>query len=95
MNIKDNFFTGLICGLAAPLIAFSVYTKIRFPEEALMNVFQHVKALGIVSTMISLSVFVNLLVFFLFIWSNADRSSKGVLASTFIYAFIVAILKLT
>ena len=95
MNIKDHFITGLISGLAAPLIAFSIYTKMRFPEESLINVFQHVKTLGIMSTIISLSVFVNLAVFFLFIWSKADRSSKGVLAATFIYTFIVVFLKLS
>lgn len=94
MNIKDNFFTGLICGLAAPVAAFSVYTKIKLPQEAILNVLQHIQQIGILSTIISLSVFVNLLVFFLFIWSKADRSAKGVLAATFLYAFLVAILKL-
>ncbi len=94
MNLKDNFFTGLICGLVAPLLAFSVYTKIRFPEESLTNVIHHITELGILATIISLSVFINLAVFFLFIWMKTDRSSKGVLASTFIYAFIVVILKL-
>jgi hypothetical protein len=94
MNIKDHFITGFIAGLAAPLIAFSIYAKFRFPEEALTNIYRHVRSLGILSTMLSLSVFINLLVFFLFIWSKADRSSKGVLAATFLYAFFVVILKL-
>ena len=94
MNLKDNFFTGLISGLIAPAAAFCIYTKIKLPDQSIMNVVQHVKELGIVATMISLSVFVNLLVFFIFIWSKADRSAKGVLAATFVYAFIVLILKL-
>lgn len=95
MTIKDNIFIGLLCGLIAPVISFSVYTKIKFPEEAIMNVVNHIMQMGILSTIISLSVFVNLLVFFLFLWSKADRSAKGVLAATFLYAFLVAILKLT
>jgi len=95
MNIKDNLVTGLVSGMIAPLAAFCVYAKIKFPEEELGNIFYHVKGLGILSAMISLSVFINLLVFFLFIWAKADRSAKGVLAATFIYAFIVVILKLT
>src|SRR3954462_13337442 len=94
-SIKDNLVTGLICGLIAPLISFSVYAKIKFPQEELSNIFHHVKGLGILSAMISLSVFINLLVFFLFIWMNAEHSAKGVLAATFVYAFIVVILKLT
>jgi hypothetical protein len=95
MNIKDNVITGLISGLLAPLLAFGVYAKNKFPQVELSTIFQHVKGLGILSAMISLSVFINLLVFFLFIWSKADRSAKGVLAATFVYAFTVVILKLT
>jgi hypothetical protein len=94
MNIKDNFFTGLICGAVAPVIAFSVYTKISFPAESLMTVLHKINELGILSTIISISVFFNLLVFFIFIWSKADRSAKGVLGATFIYAFIIVIMKL-
>jgi hypothetical protein len=94
MNVKDNFFTGLVCGIAAPAAAFSIYAKTRFPEESLMIVMEHVKALGILATIISLSTFINLLVFFIFIWTKADRSSKGVLAATFMYAFTVLFLKL-
>ncbi len=94
MNTKDHMLTGLVSGILAPVVAFSLYAKIKFPQEELSNIFHHVKGLGILSVMISLSVFVNLLVFFLFIWAKADRSAKGVLAATFIYAFIVVILKL-
>lgn len=95
MNFKDNVWTGLISGITAPMIAFAVYTKIKFPHETIMAVMQSISSLGIVSATISLSVFVNLLVFFIFIWNKADRSAKGVLGATFIYAFIVVILKLT
>lgn len=94
MIMKDNVLTGLISGVAAPLIAFAVYAKIKFPEEKMLDVVQSIAQLHIVSAIISLCVFVNLLVFFIFIWNKADRSAKGVLGATFIYAFIVVILKL-
>jgi len=95
MNIKDNLLTGLLIGIASPLLAFSMYAKIKFPEESVESIYHHVKSLGIVSAVLSMSVFVNLLVFFLFIWSHAERSARGVLVATFIYAFAVVILKLT
>ena len=94
MTIKDNLFTGLLSGLMAPVVTFSIYTKIKFPEETILNVLHHITEIGILSTVISLSVFINLLVFFLFLWSKNDHSAKGVLAATFLYAFLVAVLKL-
>jgi hypothetical protein len=95
MNKKDRMGIGVLSGLFSPLIAFSIYAKIKFPEVPLSTIVQHVKELGILTTMISLCVFINLLIFFIFIWSDADRSARGVLAATFLYAFVVLILKLT
>jgi hypothetical protein len=95
MSIKNNLVTGLVSGIFAPLIAFVIYSKIKFPEEPLQTIFNHIKSLGILSSMISLSVFINLLVFFLFIWTKSERSARGVLAATFVYAFTVAVLKLS
>jgi len=95
MNVKDNIVTGIICGLVAPLVVFSVYSGMKFPDETVIHVFHHVSSLGILSAVLSLCVFFNLAVFFLFIWTKSDRSAKGVLAATFFYAFIVVILKLT
>jgi len=95
MNLKDNIFTGLIAGLVAPLVAFCIYAKIKLPSEKLTDIFSSITGLGILSAIISLCVFVNLLVFFMFIWTKADRSARGVLMATFFYAIIVVVLKLT
>ncbi|MCX6292099.1 MAG: hypothetical protein NT126_10085 [Bacteroidetes bacterium] len=90
---KDHFFTGLISGILSPAIAFAVYSKIKLPDVSLLNVMHHIRELGISATIISLSTFINLLVFFIFIWTKNDHSAKGVLAATFGYAFVVVILK--
>jgi hypothetical protein len=95
MNLKDNLFTGLVSGIVSPVLAFVVYTKINSPGEALSTVIHHIRELGITSTIISISVFINLLVFFIFIWTKADQSARGVLAATFLYAIVVVILKLS
>jgi hypothetical protein len=94
MSLKDNIFTGLVSGIVSPVLAFAVYTKINTPGTPLSTVIQHIRNLGITSTIISISVFINLLVFFIFIWSKADQSARGVLAATFVYAILVVILKL-
>jgi len=94
MNAKDHFVPGLICGLVAPVLAFISYSKIKLPEEPISSVLRHATDLGILATMISVCVFTNLLVFFIFIWTKNDRSARGVLAATFLYALVVVILKL-
>ena len=95
MRIKNNAWIGFLSGLVAPLITFSIYVKIKFPREDFLSVVNDILQLGVLSPIISLTVFVNLLVFFIFIWSNADRAAKGVLGATFIYAFMVVLLKFT
>lgn len=43
---------------------------------------------------LSLCVVPNLLIFFTFIWTNRDKSARGVLLATIIYAMYVCIMKL-
>ena len=95
MKMKNNVWVGFLAGTTAPLIVFSVYVKIKFPSEDMLAVIKSILQLGVLSPIISLTVFVNLLVFFICIWSNADRAAKGVLGATFIYAFMVVLLKFT
>src|SRR5437762_9387375 len=79
MNWKDHLLTGLVCGMLSPPFAFAVYAKIKFSGKNVSEIFSHVQQPGILSTMISLCVFINLLVFFIFIWRKYDRSARGVL----------------
>ena len=67
--------------------------KYRFPEVPLTEIFGHVQKLGITSAMISLSVFLNLFLFFFFLWRKAEKAAKGILAATMIYAIIVVYIK--
>src|SRR6185436_8966634 len=91
-NKMNSFVVGLICGLTTPALAFIVYSKIKFRHETLITVMQHIKELGITSNIISLAVFVNLPLFFTFLWTHRDLSARGVLGATFLYAFAVAVL---
>ncbi len=93
MKTKNNAWIGFVSGMAAPVLTFAIYVKIKFPNEEITDVYTSISQLGLLSVIISLTVFVNLLVFFLFIWMNADRAAKGVLGATFLYAFIVVYLK--
>jgi hypothetical protein len=92
-KLKDNVYTGLFCGFAAPAIAFLIYAKIKQPDEAVMAVIKEFIHLKIVTVILSFAAFVNLLVFFAFIWIKSDKSARGVLSATIIYAFLIIILK--
>ena len=95
MNIArfDKLVPALLLGILFPLLSFSVYAKYRFPEVPLTEIYGHVKKLGITSAMLSLSVFLNLFLFFFFIWRKADQAAKGVLTATMVYAFVVVYIK--
>jgi uncharacterized BrkB/YihY/UPF0761 family membrane protein len=92
-KIKDNVFTGLVFGFIAPLIVFIIYTKIKQPDDAFTDVVREFIRLKIFTVVLSFAAFVNLAVFFLFIWTNKEKSARGVLTATLIYAFVIIILK--
>jgi hypothetical protein len=94
-GIKDNLITGLLCGFVAPAIVFLLYSKIKQPDDAVADVIREFVHLKIVTVILSFAAFVNLIFFFIFIWIRADKSARGVLIATIVYAFIVIILKLT
>jgi hypothetical protein len=92
-KFKDNIYTGLLCGIVAPALAFIIYAKVKQPEHALAEVINEFIRLRIVTVALSFAAFVNLLAFFAFIWAKADKSAKGVLVATVLYFFFVIILK--
>ena len=91
---KDSVLLGLALGIVAPVIGFFIYFLTQFSSQytlsGFLNIITHMRLL---SPVISLSVITDLLVFFIFIWLRWDRSAKGVLAATFIYAGVITYLK--
>jgi hypothetical protein len=94
-KIKDNLWTGLLCGVLAPAIAFMLYAKFKQPEHTVAEVIKEFIHLKIFTVVLSFAAFINLLVFLFFIWVKADKSAKGVLTATLLYAFAVIILKIS
>jgi hypothetical protein len=93
-RLKDKLLTGLLSGIIAPAVVFILYAKIKQPDNTLSEVINEFIRLKIVTVILSFAAFVNLLVFLFFIWFKADKSAKGVLTATILYAFLVIILKL-
>ncbi len=89
----NNIYLGIILGLIIPFISVFLVYKIRFnqynPDE-FINLFIQRKLL---SSLLSLCVIPNLLVFMIFIWLNFLYSARGVLLSTFLVGFIIVGIK--
>ena len=85
---------GFVLGLLFPVVCLSLYAKYRFPDVPLLEIYGHVKKLGIGPALLSLCTFANLAIFFLFLWRQKESIALGILSATFTYAIIVAFVKL-
>lgn len=95
MNIKklDHFVIGLLAGILSPAIVLLLFYFIRYSGMGLGRFLKFIQMEGTLSPRISLCVIINLLLFYLFIWSNKYRSAKGIIFATFVYAGWVVYLK--
>jgi len=85
----NNIYLGIILGLIVPVITVFLVYKIRFNQfnwEEFINLFVQRRVL---SSLLSICVIPNLLVFMIFIWLNHLYSARGVLLSTFIVGIII------
>lgn len=83
----DNSWLGFSCGLLAPMLTLYVFYLVKYSHISFYKFYLDVLfANNIVTASVSLCVITNLLVFFIFIWTNRNYSARGVLFSTIIYA---------
>lgn len=84
---------GLILGLILPVISILVFYLFNCKNYTLPDFIKQLISRNVYTQLISLCVVPNLLLFFLFIWRNFFLSARGVLFATFIYAFLVVVIK--
>jgi hypothetical protein len=89
----NSIWLGFALGLAWPVIVGFIFYFTKFNEQELSNFIEALFELKVFSKFISLCIYPNLLVFFIFIWRNLLYSARGVLMATIILAFIVFIYK--
>ncbi len=89
----NNIRLGVVLGLLAPMLGFVIVYLVAFRGMSLVDYIEMLVFRGKLSSVISLSVIPNLLLFFIFIWLNYLYSARGVLASTLVFAVIVVITK--
>ena len=92
---EDNPWLGLVIGLLGPVLGFYIYYQLVFADHvSLAGFIKFVHTPETLSKVISLSVLLNLPLFFWFIHKRLDRTARSVLAATFVYVAIIAYLKL-
>jgi len=88
----DSMALGLIAGLVIPMVTLVILWQVRY-EGGLGEFLSSFQRIGALSKLISLSVIPNLLLFFLFIWTNRSFSARGVIFATLIVAMVMLVLK--
>lgn len=83
----DKGWIGFVSGMLAPMLALLIFYVTKYNHLSFQSFITDVLAANnILTSSVSLCVVSNLLVFFIFIWTNRNFSARGVLFATFIYA---------
>jgi len=90
----DTTVTGTLFGIFVPIITFFVIYFIMSESQTLNDYMQRLIDRNIQGHFISISVIPNLLIFFIFIWLYKMKAARGVLLSTFIWAFVILAIRL-
>ena len=90
--MKSDLIKGILLGIIAPIIACIVYV-VFINEETLENFINNFVTDRNLPAIISLSLLINLALFFLKLKFNKDEQSRGILLSTFLYGVVIVILK--
>ena len=85
----DFLWIGIIAGALAPLLtSYLYYLTKNVPGITYQAYLEHIIGYGIMTQILSICMFGNLGVFFLFIWSVRYKAARGVIMSTLVYALI-------
>ena len=91
---RDANRTGIVAAVAFPLIILIVVLWVMSGSMKLMSYIQTMLIFGSFSKILSLCVYPNLIIFYLYLHFNRNRSAKGVIWGTMIMATVVLIVYL-
>jgi len=85
--------TGFISGIILPVISFFIFYLVRYRGIGMAEFLEYTYFRGILSSLLSLNILPNLILFYLFIRKDYLFSARGVLIATFLFAGLVLIIK--
>jgi hypothetical protein len=93
INIKDSAVIGFLIGLIGPSIGIMIFYYFNFRTSDLGHFLDISVKEKLLSPLLSLCCVINLGVFYLFIHFDKLLTSRGIILSTFLYGFIIVMLK--
>jgi hypothetical protein len=93
INLKDNLIIGILIGLLSPSIGILLFYYFNFQTTELRDFLDLSVKEKILSPLLSLCCVINLGVFYLFIQFDKYLSARGIILSTFLYGFVIVLLK--
>ncbi len=90
----DNRYMGAFLGLVFPIIGFLLYYLLLFYDRMTLQAYwDFLFAERNISAALSLSIIVNLAIFFYFINNKSYEGAKGIIGATIFYGVLIIILK--
>ena len=90
--MDNQLIKGTLVGIIAPVIAFIVYVTF-YLEAEIIETLNTLIAMDRLTHAMSLSVLINLVIFFMKLKTNRERAARGVLLATILYGLTIAVLK--
>jgi hypothetical protein len=84
---------GLLLGVLLPLFVMLLFYLFKFSDYPLQHFREQLFEMKLISKYMSICVYPNLLLFFIFIWKDRLLSARGVLLATILLAIGVFIIK--
>ena len=83
---------GVFPGIVLPVVTLIIFWLVRF-DGGFFKFLDQFQRVGMLSKVLSLCTIPNLLLFFLYIWSNRSFSARGVIFATLVLAIVMLMLK--
>jgi len=93
-NRFDRILMGWLIGAIIPLIIFLITYQVKYSEMDFLVYLKDLWQMKMFLKLLSLCVYANLGLFFVFYRLKYDMAARGVIMATFMYAFLVLIAKL-
>tara|TARA_Y100000766_G_C18615502_1_gene463491 strand:+ start:388 stop:669 length:282 start_codon:yes stop_codon:yes gene_type:complete len=91
--MNNQLVKGTIIGLIAPVAAFVVYIAFFTDNPDPIGFYRQLVQMDLLSHVMSLSVLINLVIFFMNIKTCRDQEARGVLLATILYGITIAIIR--
>lgn len=90
----NSIISGLIPGIILPAFFLVIIILVRMKDNSFLDYLYSLYNLNVLSKVISICLIPNLLLFFIFIWTNRLQSARGVILSMFLAGLVIGLLKI-